>query len=280
MGAVRRTRGLPVAINAKLLDGQWKTLVDRVRKSGKIESSIAICDVSGSMSHPMRSDNTTPMDSAIGLSLLLAEIVEPPFGGSIITFSSHPSFFQVGGASDASDFVQKCQHMQDADWGMDTNFVSVFEDLILPLAKKHNLKQEDMVKQVFVFSDMQFNSSQTSDAPRWSTSFERIQELYKKAGYEMPTLIFWNLAAHTTGVPVASNEPGTVLVSGYSQGQMKMFLDNGGFEDAEEEETVEDEDEDEDGVVKVTKEKPKVDPMKALTKALSHAAYSMLRIVD
>lgn len=278
-GSYSRTPGLPMPVKAKMLDGQWKTLIDRVRKSGKIESSIAVCDVSGSMSVPSRSDKTTPMDSAIGLSLLLAEIVEPPFGGSIITFSHKPSFFQVGGASDDRDFVQKCKYIQNSHLGYDTNFVAVFEKLILPLAKEHKLRQEDMVKQVFVFSDMQFNQAQSHNTPRWSTSFQRIEKLYKDAGYEMPTMIFWNLAARTTGVPVAADQPGTVLVSGYSQGQMKMFLDNGGFEDTEEEETVETV-EDEDGMVKVTKEKVKVDPMKALTKALSHPAYAMLKTVD
>jgi Domain of unknown function (DUF2828) len=274
--AFKPTAKIQAELQSKILDGQWKSLVERIKLSGKIESSIAVCDVSGSMTMPVRPDKTTPMDSAIGLSLLLAEVCQPPFGGNMITFSNDPSFITVGGANDKRSFVQKINHIKRAQWGMSTDFEAVFERLILPLAKEHKLKQEDMVKQVFVFSDMQFNQA-SSHSNRWYSSFERIEKHYRKAGYEMPTLIFWNLASHTTGVPVGAKQPGTVLVSGYSQGQMKMFLDNGGFEDQEEETVVDMEDGEE---VMITKEKAKVDPLTALKKAISHPAYSMLKVVD
>jgi hypothetical protein len=269
---------IQASLQYKMIDGQWKSLVERIKESGKIESSIAVCDVSGSMCSPMKADKTTPMDSSIGLSLLLAEICEPPFGGAVITFSNDPSFVQVGGAGDKRSFAEKVNHIQSASWDMSTDLVAVFERLILPTAQKHKLSQEDMVKQIFVFSDMQFNEAVHRNE-QWSSSYERIKRRYEAAGYKTPTLIFWNLAAHTDGVPVASNEPGTVLVSGYSQGQMKMFLDNGGFEDIEDEVVAVDSNE-EDGVVKVTKEKAKVDPMIALKKALSHSSYRMITVVD
>jgi hypothetical protein len=217
--------------------------------------------------------------------LLLAEITAPPFGGAFITFSSSPSYVKVGGSSDSRTFQDKVQHIRDASWGMSTDFVAVFERLILPLAIKHSLKQEDMVKQIFVFSDMQFNQA-SNGKDRWSSSYERIKKLYEESGYELPTLIFWNLAANTKGTPVASDEPGTVLVSGYSQGQMKMFLDGAGFDEKEEEEIKDEElvdvEDDEAGetMVKVTKEKAKIDPMKAVGRALSHRAYSMLKVFD
>jgi hypothetical protein len=40
----------------QLLDGQWKTLVKRIKDSGTLESSIAVCDVSGSMGSPLLPD--------------------------------------------------------------------------------------------------------------------------------------------------------------------------------------------------------------------------------
>jgi hypothetical protein len=40
----------------QLLDGQWKTLVQRIKNSGTLKSSIAVCDVSGSMCGPLLSD--------------------------------------------------------------------------------------------------------------------------------------------------------------------------------------------------------------------------------
>ena len=276
----------------KTIDGQWKTLVQRIKDSGTLESSIAVCDVSGSMSGPRFSDGTCPMDSAIGLSLLLAEVTQPPFGGAFITFSADPQVMHVGGKDDTRSFADKVSYIKNTEWGMNTDFVAVFERLILPMAIENKLKQEDMVKQVFVFSDMQFDAASSGYSPpaksgRWSTSYERIQQKFKDAVYEMPTLIFWNLAGGRAGVsghgdetapkPVQAYEEGTALVSGYSQGQMKMFLDNGQFEDPEDEVV---EEEGEDGEVVVKKEKAKVDPMATVRKAISHEAYKMLRVVD
>jgi hypothetical protein len=288
----------------KVLEGQWKSLVERIKESGTIQSAIAICDVSGSMQSPRFPDRTTPMDSAIGLSLLLAEVVEGPFGGHFITFSATPKVFNVGGVSDKRSFREKVTHISTSPWGMNTNFVSVFEHLILPVAVENKIKPKDMIKQVFVFSDMEFDAacSETyyygtpGDAPPspWSSSFERIKKLYADAGYEMPTLVFWNLAGgnvHGTDPhpkPVTAEEPGTALVSGYSQGQLKMFLDGGKFEDFEEEEDVADEDvrksQDEEGDedmvdIRLVK-KQKIDPIAVVKRAISHPAYSMLKVID
>ncbi|KAF2432194.1 hypothetical protein EJ08DRAFT_585813 [Tothia fuscella] len=295
-----KARAIKAMAEGQLLDGQWKNLVQRIRDNGKLESSIAVCDVSGSMGSPRYPDGTTPMHSAIGLSLLLAEVVEQPFGGCFITFSSYPAIQKVGGPTDKRSFTDKVKYIMSSDWGMNTDFTAVFERLILPLAIKHNLKQEDMVKQVFVFSDMQFDSACDRNE-RWTTSFERIEKKYKEAGYEMPTLVFWNLAGSRSydyedrgvdGVtkPVEADQPGVALVSGYSQGQMKMFLDGGKFEDLGVEEEVQDEvltDDEEDAVeggsgvvgVKVVK-KQKVDPISIIKKAISHPAYQMLKVVD
>ncbi|KAI7204773.1 hypothetical protein KC352_g18450, partial [Hortaea werneckii] len=132
----------------KSLDGQWQTLVQRIKDSGSLESAIAVCDVSGSMTYPRFPDGSCPMHSSIGLSLLLAEITKPPFGGAFITFSAEPQVVRVGGPDDRRSFKEKVDYIQRSSWSMNTDFVSVFEDLILPMAIENKLKQEDMVKQV------------------------------------------------------------------------------------------------------------------------------------
>ncbi|RGP77530.1 hypothetical protein FLONG3_4315 [Fusarium longipes] len=290
-------------IESKVLDGQWNTLVQRIKDSGTMNSSIAVCDVSGSMDSPTFSDKTTPMDSAIGLSLLVAEVAKPPFSGAFITFSSNPSVEKV---DLSKTLVEKIGVMDSSSWGMSTNFVAVFEDLILPMAIKNNLKNDDMVKRVFVFSDMQFDEAcdmsgsswsrpSWSNAPSpegdggWDNSYGRIKAKYEAAGYDMPELVFWNLAGgragygQTSGDPVApkpvkSDENGTCLVSGYSQGLLKVFLDGGGFEEEEEEEVIVEKD-DEGNVTQKVK-KVKMTPLKLVQKAISHKAYDMLKVVD
>jgi hypothetical protein len=261
-------------IQADVIDGQWNTLVQRVRDSGALTSSLAICDVSASMERPRFSDGSCPMDSAIGLSLLIASITAPPFGTGFITFSEKPTYISL--SSDIQGgLVGAVEYISNTPWGFNTNFVAVFEEVILPMAVANQIKQEDMVKQVFVFSDMQFDAAHNG-TERWSTSYERIKAKYADAGYEMPCLIFWNLTGGKTNKPVTTGDGDTALVSGYSQGMLRAFLEGGVFEDEEEVEM----DEDEDGVVGVRKEKGKADPLSVVKKAVGGMAYAMLEVVD
>jgi hypothetical protein len=302
-------------IEAKAADGQWRALVQRIKDSGALSSCIAVCDVSGSMGSPIFADKTTPMDSAVGLSLLVAEVTAPPFGGKFITFHSHPQFQSVDAAKPLNEKVQR---IRASSWGMNTDFVAVFEKLILPMAVENNLKQEDMLKRVFVFSDMQFDAAETGyqyseseneNKASWSSSFERIKKKYEEHGYELPELVFWNLAGGRAGYqgggdetapkPVLAEETGTAMVSGYSQGMLKVFMDNGMFDEDEDEE-----DEDEDAVEveveveaekskeedkkdeeevpakKVAKKKEKTNPLTLVKKAISHKGYAMLEVLD
>ncbi|KAB5575325.1 hypothetical protein GE09DRAFT_955358 [Coniochaeta sp. 2T2.1] len=285
-------------VEGLVLDAQWDTLVKRVKESGTLDSCIAVCDVSGSMQGPQFPDGTTPMHTAIGLSLLMAEVVSPPFGGASITFSARPTVERV---DLTKTLREKIEQLHRANWDMNTDLVAVFEDLILPMAVANNLTQDQMVKRVFVFSDMQFDAATepsaslysyrrtTQIANSWSSSYERIAAKYAAAGYEMPEIVFWNLAggrAGYTGVgdaiapkPVGEEDRrGVAMVSGYSQGLLKVFMDKGLFED--EEEVVETVEEGEDGVKVVKKMKESLTPEALMRRAIGHGAYGMLRVVD
>jgi hypothetical protein len=177
---------------------------------------------------------------------------------------------------------------------MNTDFLKVFQDLILPLAIVNKVKPEDMVKRIFVFSDMQFdeaNTNATGDA--WATHHQIIKQNFKDAGYEVPQIVYWNLAGgrgQSLPKPVEHDTPGAALVTGYSQALMKIFLDSGMFGEEESEGEVEDDsidsisgsgDDEEWGVVKEKKKKKKTgDPLAVLQKAIGHKAYEMLRVVD
>ena len=285
-------------VQKEVLDSQWRTLVKRIQDNGKLSSSIAVCDVSGSMYGPLFPDGTCPMDSAVGLSLLLAEVTAPPFGGLFITFSSRPEALAVGGQADTRKFDEKVNFIRASQWSMNTDFVAVFERLLLPVAIRHKLKQEDMVKRVFVFSDMQFDQAEPTwgkkgENPegKWDTAFKRIKKKYRKAGYEMPELVFWNLAGGRAGYtgfgdpiapkPVTAHEQNATLVTGYSQGTMKMFLEEGTFGDGAEEavdEIMAEAGGDDEALVEIQTKKK--DPMAGVWKAIGHNAYDMLRVID
>ncbi|KAK0740373.1 hypothetical protein B0T18DRAFT_440079 [Schizothecium vesticola] len=295
----RRKEGVRDMVNSLLpemeamaLDRQWNTLVQRIKDSGTLPSCIAVCDVSRSMEYPTFRDGTCPLESAIGLSLLLTEVAEPPFRGAFITFSEVPSLKLIDLSATLKD---KIRAIDDSYSSLNTDFEAVFTTLILPMAIENNMKQEDMVKRIFVLSDLHFDKARNQE-DAWSTSHERIQKAYQEAGYEVPELVYWNLAdgkgyydTVKTGdeggavdpKPVTAEHAGVAMVSSYSQGMLKVFLDDGLFE-KEEAEVVETvvEGEDGDELMELAVKKPKLDPLATVKKAISPKTYAMLKVVD
>lgn len=108
---------------------------------------------------------------------------------------------------------------------MNTDFQKVF-DLILEVAVNGKLKEDQMVKRLFVFSDMEFDKASRNN---WETDYEAIQRKFRKKGYgsAIPEIVFWNLR-DSSATPVPGTQNGVALVSGYSKNLMKLFLDNDG----------------------------------------------------
>jgi hypothetical protein len=262
----------------RVFDAQWKTLVGRLRESGALEGALAVCDVSGSMGSihdkPTK-DYTPPVLPAVALSLVLAQLAKPPFAGGFISFSATPQFETVDVDAGLRESVTK---MMGADWGMNTDLRAVFLDLLLPIAKKHKIKQDDMVKRLFIFSDMQFDAAYSGD---WQGTHASIETAYKNAGYEVPEIVYWNLAAQDQKtlrpMPVQADTPGVAMMNGFSPAMLKVFM--GDEEQAEEAE------EGWDMVVDESKpaaeqEKAKMDPITVMKKALNKESFSGLVVLD
>ncbi|PWA85310.1 hypothetical protein CTI12_AA149770 [Artemisia annua] len=192
---------------------QWKRMVDDLLKEGKLTNCIAVCDVSGSM-------NGTPMEVCVALGLLVSELSEEPWKGHVITFSESPQLHLIKGP----DLKSKTAFIRNMNWDMNTNFQKVF-DKMLEVAVANKLSEDDMVKRVFVFSDMEFD--QASSRP-WETDYEAIQRKFKSRGYEkVPEIVFWNLR-DSRSTPVTANQKGVALLSGFSKNLLTLFLEGGG----------------------------------------------------
>jgi hypothetical protein len=276
------------ALQLKTIDAQWQTLVQRIKDAGKLENSLAVCDASGSMSSPTFHDQTCPMHSSIALSILLPDITAPPFGGMMIGFSK---FLKVYKILAHLPFSEKVEVVRGLDFGLNTDFLAVFLQCLLPIAVENKLKKEDMIKQVFVFSDMQFDQAE-EDYSRphyswskksknlWATNYDIIKQKFEEHGYDVPRRVFWNLngthstilgADPTVPKPALADTPNTAIVSGYSPGMLKTFLEGSDFDDANVED-VEDE--------KSLEEKAKSNALQTMMKTIGHKSYGGLVIVD
>ncbi|XP_015973378.1 uncharacterized protein LOC107496589 [Arachis duranensis] len=193
---------------------QWSRMVSDMLKKGKLKNCLAVCDVSGSM-------HGTPMDVCVALGLLVSELNEEPWKGKVITFSADPELHLIEGNS----LYSKTSFIREMKWGMNTDFQRVF-DRILEVAVEGKLKEDQMIKRVFVFSDMEFD--QASATP-WETDYQAITRKYSEKGYgsAVPQIVFWNLR-DSTATPVTATQQGVALVSGFSKNLMKLFMDNDG----------------------------------------------------
>lgn len=290
---VRQVRGRENSfLGQEVANAQWNTLVQRIKDSGSLSDSMAVCDVSGSMSFRADRNGVIPMDTAMGLSLVLSAVTNPPFGGKVITFSQDPEVLNVGGEDDKRSLKEQVSFLGNSKWGMNTDFLKVFMELILPIAMDNKVKPEDMVKRIFVFSDMQFDSAArfSTDNP-WARHHQIIEEKFAGAGYDVPELVYWDLnASGNRPAPVMQDMPGTALVGGRSQALIKVFLDGGSLDQPEEEEEGGGGDDDEfemvegmdatDSAEVKKKRKETMTALSAVKKAIGHKAYEMLKVVD
>ncbi|KAK8626218.1 hypothetical protein V6N13_133869 [Hibiscus sabdariffa] len=198
---------------------QWERMVSDLIQKGKLRNCMAVCDVSGSMSG-------IPMDVSIALGVLVSDLSEEPWKGKLITFSQSPELQLVKGET----LREKTRFVRRMPWGMNTDFQKVF-DLILKVAVGGKLKPEEMIKRLFVFSDMEFD--QASACP-WETDYKVIVKKFTEKGYgeAIPQIVFWNLR-DSRATPVPATQKGVALVSGFSKNLIKMFLDQDGDIDPE-----------------------------------------------
>jgi len=195
----------------KVIQAQWDALPNFIGD----ELVLPIVDVSGSMSCPVGGNaNLTCMDVSVSLGLYLADKNTGPFKDMFLTFSDTPKLQVLKG-----NLLDKLNQLESSDWGMSTNLHAAFE-AILKYAVKGGVNAGDMPKYVLVMSDMEFNHCAKHD----DSAMGMIERKYKEAGYEAPSVVFWNLNARAGNVPVKHDKRGVALVSGFSPSIMTSIL--------------------------------------------------------
>lgn len=170
---------------------------------GNDENALAVIDGSGSM---YGGSDPIPATVALSLGIYFAERNKGAFKNHFITFSENPRLVEIKG-EDILDKVRYCYNYNEV---ANTNIQKVFE-LILDTAKKNSVPQDEMPSRLYIISDMEFDRCTEYSS---LTSFEYAKKLFKKAGYKLPEIVFWNVASRNRQQPVTKNEQGVVLVSG------------------------------------------------------------------
>ena len=194
-------------------NAMWSKYVSDFKKNlggGKLQPGVVLADVSGSMWG-------LPMNVCIALSILLSDLFEGPFRNKVLTFETDSQWHDIVGET----LDEKVNCLSQARWGGNTNFKNALKK-ILDVGIKAKLKNDDMPKVLYIFSDMQWDQADGD-----STGFESIESMYNTYGYKMPHIVFWNLRSTNT-YNNNSNQKNTTMMSGFSPNLFKQFM-NGNF---------------------------------------------------
>lgn len=187
----------------------WENQYDIL--NGNTNNLLVVADTSGSM----KFYNSIPYYTSVGLAIYIAERNKGFFKNHFITFSEKPVLQELKG----KNITEKVHNMKEINaWNTDID--KVFE-LILKVSKENNLKKDDLPKQILIISDMEFDRGVHSQS---GTNFEGWEKAFKNENYDLPTIIFWNVAGATKGVPVTKFDNDVAMVSGFSTNILDNLL--------------------------------------------------------
>lgn len=192
------------------IEAMWKNLPDYIHSD---ENVLIMADVSGSMTG-------RPMEVSIGLALYFAQRNTGAFHNLFMTFESEPHFFEV---SEHLSFHDNLKRAYNAPWGGSTDLNRACKAMLEMAVRKH-VPQKNMPTRLVIISDMEIDAAARCYS-RYSLErgdfsdilhVDELREMYRRAGYRMPQVIYWNVESRDNHFQTRSDVPGTMLASGSS----------------------------------------------------------------
>ena len=188
-----------------IVEAQWKALPNYIEGENNY---VVMADVSGSM-------NGRPIMTSIGLAIYFAERNKGDYHNTYMTFTNEPHFINI---KEGATLLENVKIVANTDIGYNTNLEAAF-DYILETAIKNCISNEDMPKGLIVISDMEIDKYMRFY--NWNF-LKMMKHRFNAAGYEMPKIILWNVAARQD--TYLSQNPNVIYVSGSSPSVFKSFI--------------------------------------------------------
>lgn len=194
--------------NAREMNILWEALPDYTQG----HNALVMADVSGSMGMY----NARPLATSVSLALYFAQRNKGLFHGCFMTFAGQPDIIQLPenlSLENALTWIASSDHRMQ-----NTNLQAGFE-AILNVAIANEIPEEEMPRTLYIISDMEF------DCCGGTSNLEAIRLKYANAGYLLPQVVFWNVAARNTQVPATADDSCVSLVSGSSASTFKLAVE-------------------------------------------------------
>ena len=182
------------------LEAQWRQLPDYVEAGTNV---LVIADTSGSM-------YGRPMATSVGLAVYFAER-----NNMFMSFSGTSRIQMLRGET----LAQKIRSIDMNDWANNTNLKAAFQH-VLEIAVRNHVAQEDMPKSLIVISDMEIDYC----GDRNWTFYEKMSQQFRKYSYQIPNIIFWNVANRHDVFHADRSRTGVQLVSGQSTAMFRQVM--------------------------------------------------------
>ena len=189
----------------QVLEAQWRQLPDYVEAG---TNALVIADTSGSM-------YGRPMATSVGLAVYFAERNTDPYHNLFMSFSGTSRIQMLKGET----LAQKIRSIDMHDWANNTNLQAAFQH-VLEIAVQNHVAQEDMPKSLIVISDMEIDFC----GDRNWTFYEKMAQKFRKYGYQIPNIIFWNVASRHDVFHADRSRTGVQLVSGQSAAVFRQVM--------------------------------------------------------
>ena len=187
------------------LEAQWRQLPAYVEAG---TNALVIADTSGSM-------YGRPMATSVGLAVYFAERNTGPYHNMFMSFSGTSRIQILKGET----LAQKIRSIDMNDWTGNTNLQAAFQH-VLEIAVQNHVAQNDMPKSLIVISDMEIDYC----GDRNWTFYDKMSRRFRKYGYQIPNIIFWNVASRHDVFHADRSRTGVQLVSGQSVAVFRQVM--------------------------------------------------------
>ena len=194
-----------------ITEAQWKALPNYVEGEHNV---LVMADVSGSMTWK----DYEPISASIGLAIYFAERNKGAYANKYMTFTDRPSLVSITPGASLADNVHQ---VMNSHVGYSTNLKAAFME-ILSIARRNNVKPEDMPKALIVISDMEIDSY--CRYPKHTDFLTEMEHEFAMFGYKIPKVVFWNVEARQNTYHAHGFNPNVQFVSGFSASSFKDVL--------------------------------------------------------
>ncbi len=212
--------------DAEMAELQFNALPDYMADTN--EKVMVICDTSGSMSSIV-GGQVQAVHVSMGMALYCSSRIpsDSPFYKRFIGFCSEGKFIDWR----KHTFKSALQDQNVFDGAIGETRIDKALDLILKIATKREIAQDQMPTTLLIISDMQFSDGAVKRYGGEEKSLTQIDEAMNRwsdGGYETPKIVYWNTAGYS-GDQATVNSNNVGLVSGFSPSICKAIFGGDDF---------------------------------------------------